>query len=139
MLLVPDPATALIDPFHEYPTLSLICDVRDPITGEWYSRDPRHVARKAEAPPGRDSGIADTAYFGPEAEFYIFDHVAYGQAGQPRLLRGRLARGLLERRAPASRRNGERPLANLAYTQPLAAGLLPGRRRSTRSPTCAAG
>jgi glutamine synthetase len=78
MLLVPDPASAVIDPFHEQPTLSLICDVRDPVTREWYARDPRHVARKAERHL-RDSGIADTAYFGPEAEFYIFDHVAYGQ------------------------------------------------------------
>jgi glutamine synthetase len=78
MLLVPDPATALIDPFHEFPTLSLVCDVRDPISGESYSRDPRHVARKAEAYLA-STGIADTAFFGPEAEFYIFDHVAYGQ------------------------------------------------------------
>jgi glutamine synthetase len=78
MLLVPDPASAVMDPFHEQPTLSLVCDVRDPISGEWYSRDPRHVARKAERHL-RDTGIADTAYFGPEAEFYIFDHVAYGQ------------------------------------------------------------
>jgi glutamine synthetase len=81
MLLVPDPSTAVIDPFHEQPTLSLICDVRDPLTGEWYSRDPRHVARKAESHL-RASGIADTAYFGPEAEFYIFDHVAYAQEPQ---------------------------------------------------------
>jgi glutamine synthetase len=81
MLLVPDPATALMDPFHEQPTLSLVCDVRDPVTGEWYARDPRHVARKAERHLVR-SGIGDTAFFGPEAEFYIFDHVAYGQDPQ---------------------------------------------------------
>ena len=78
MLLVPDPATATIDPFHEFPTLSMVCDVRDPITGGSYSRDPRNVARKAEAYL-RGTGVADTAYFGPEAEFYIFEHVAYGQ------------------------------------------------------------
>jgi glutamine synthetase len=78
MLLVPDPATALIDPFHEFPTLSMICDVRDPITGESYSRDPRNVAHKAQEHLA-GSGIADVAYFGPEAEFYIFEHVAYGQ------------------------------------------------------------
>jgi glutamine synthetase len=78
MLLVPDPATACIDPFHEFPTLSLVCDVRDPVTGGPYSRDPRHVARKAERHLA-GSGIADTAFFGPEAEFYIFEHVAYGQ------------------------------------------------------------
>jgi glutamine synthetase len=75
MLLVPDAATAYIDPFHEYPTLSLLCDVRDPMTGAAYSRDPRNVARKAEAHLA-GSGIADTAFFGPEAEFYIFEHVA---------------------------------------------------------------
>jgi glutamine synthetase len=78
MLLVPDPATAFIDPFHEFPTLSMICDVRDPISGESYSRDPRNVAHKAQEHLAA-SGIADVAYFGPEAEFYIFEHVAYGQ------------------------------------------------------------
>ena len=67
-----------MDPFHEYPTLSLVCDVRDPVTGEAYSRDPRNVARKAQAHLAA-TGIADTAFFGPEAEFYIFEHVAYGQ------------------------------------------------------------
>src|SRR5918912_120505 len=78
MLLVPDPATAFIDPFHEFPTLSLICDVRDPITGESYTRDPRNVAHKAQEHLA-GSGIADVAYFGPEADFYIFEHVAYEQ------------------------------------------------------------
>jgi glutamine synthetase len=78
MLLVPDAATAMLDPFHEFPTLSLVCDVRDPITGESYSRDPRNVAHKAQEHLA-GTGVADTAYFGPEAEFYIFEHVAYGQ------------------------------------------------------------
>ncbi|MCW3003830.1 MAG: glutamine synthetase, type [Conexibacter sp.] len=78
MLLVPDPATACIDPFHEFPTLSLVCDVRDPVSGGAYSRDPRNVARKAEQHLAA-SGVADTAFFGPESEFYIFEHVAYGQ------------------------------------------------------------
>ena len=77
MLLVPDPSTALIDPFHEFPTLSLVCDVRDPITGESYTRDPRYVARKAEAYL-KSTDVADTAFFGPEVEFYIFDYVVYG-------------------------------------------------------------
>jgi glutamine synthetase len=78
MLLVPDPTSAVIDPFHEQRTLSLLCDVVDPITREPYSRDPRFVARKAEAWL-RETGIADVAYFGPEAEFFIFDHVAFDQ------------------------------------------------------------
>jgi glutamine synthetase len=78
MLLMPDPATAMIDPFYQERTLSLICNILDPITREAYSRDPRYIAQKAERHL-RDSGIADTAFFGPEAEFYIFEHVAYDQ------------------------------------------------------------
>jgi len=78
MLLVPDPATAFVDPIYKVPTLSIICDVRDPVTGELYWRDPRHVAQKAEAYL-QESGIADTAYFGPEVEFFIFDSVRYDQ------------------------------------------------------------
>jgi glutamine synthetase len=81
MVLVPDPATALVDPFHEHKTLSLICNVIDPITRERYSRDPRHIAEKAERYV-RETGIADTAYMGPEAEFFIFDHVAFDQQAQ---------------------------------------------------------
>ena len=77
MLLLPDPNTAVMDPFTERPTLSLICDVKDPITGLAYSRDPRYTAKKAEAFL-QESGIADVAFFGPEAEFYIFDDVRYG-------------------------------------------------------------
>ncbi len=78
MLLVPDPATAVIDPFHEERTLSILCGVIDPITREPYSRDPRYVARKAEAHLAA-TGIADTCFMGPEAEFFIFDHVAFDQ------------------------------------------------------------
>src|SRR6266480_5089401 len=78
MLLLPDPATAKIDPFYSERTLSLICNVIDPITREAYSRDPRYVAQKAERHL-RESGIADAAYFGPEAEFYVFDHVSFDQ------------------------------------------------------------
>jgi len=79
MLLAPDPATAFVDPFTSVPTLSLICDVRDPVTGEDYTRDPRHVARKAEAQL-KSSGIAERAYFGPEAEFYILDSIRFDQS-----------------------------------------------------------
>jgi len=78
MLLLPDPATAARDPFYAEPTLSLICNVIDPITREAYSRDPRYIAQKAERHL-KESGIADIAYFGPEAEFYIFEHVAFDQ------------------------------------------------------------
>src|SRR5205085_6921093 len=78
MLLMPDPRTAKIDPFYSERTLSLICNVIDPITREAYSRDPRHVAQKAERHLA-SGGVADTAYFGPEAEFYVFDHVSFDQ------------------------------------------------------------
>jgi glutamine synthetase len=76
MLIIPDPSTAMMDPFCKYPTLSLIGDVFDPITREAYNRDPRNIARKAESYL-KSTGIADTCYFGPEAEFFIFDDVRY--------------------------------------------------------------
>ncbi len=78
MLVVPDPDTAFIDPLLKIPTLVLICDIRDPITGENYSRDPRYIAKKAEDYL-RSTGIADTAYFGPEAEFFLFSDVRFDQ------------------------------------------------------------
>lgn len=76
MLLIPDPQTAYIDPFMDITTLNLTCDIEDPITREIYNRDPRQVAKKAERYL-QATGIADTAYFGPEAEFYIFNDVRF--------------------------------------------------------------
>ncbi len=76
MLVIPDAATAVMDPFTAAPTLSLICNIVDPITKEKYTRDPRNIAQKAEAYL-KSTGIADTAYFGPEAEFFIFDDIRY--------------------------------------------------------------
>jgi glutamine synthetase len=78
MVLLPDPTSAVIDPFHEQKTMSIVCNVIDPITREPYSRDPRYVARKAEQHLV-STGIADTCFMGPEAEFYIFEHVAFDQ------------------------------------------------------------
>ena len=78
MLVLPDPSTALMDPFIKEPTLSFICNIYDPITKEPYSRDPRNIAKKAEAYL-KSSGIGDTAYFGPEPEFFIFDGIRYSQ------------------------------------------------------------
>ncbi|MDX6743230.1 type I glutamate--ammonia ligase [Actinocorallia sp. A-T 12471] len=79
MLLLPDPSTAVIDPFRQHKTLNITFFVHDPLTGEPYSRDPRNVAKKAQ-----DylvgTGIADTVYFGPEAEFYVFDDVRFRTA-----------------------------------------------------------
>jgi len=79
MLLFPDPSTAFLDPFTAIPTLSLICNVRDPITGQAYSRDPRYVAQKAELYL-KSSGAADISYWGPEIEFYILDNVRFDQS-----------------------------------------------------------
>src|SRR5215510_276574 len=78
MLLMPDPDTVVMDPFTQHKTLNINCFVRDPVTGEPYSRDPRYIAKKAEDYL-KGTGIADTAYFGPEAEFYIFDSAVYDQ------------------------------------------------------------
>src|SRR2546427_8093271 len=76
MLVVPDADTAVMDPFMKDPTLSLICNIVDPITKEQDSRDPPFIAQKAEKYL-KSTGIGDVAYFGPEAEFFIFDGVSY--------------------------------------------------------------
>jgi len=81
MLLIPDPTNARLDPFTEVPTLVMICNIRDPLTGKDYSRDPRYIAMKAEQYV-KTSGIGDTAYFGPEAEFFIFDGISFDQSYQ---------------------------------------------------------
>jgi glutamine synthetase len=76
MLIVPDATTAQMDPFMKDPTLVLICNIVDPITREPYGRDPRYIAKKAEAYL-KQTGVADVCYFGPEAEFFIFDDVRF--------------------------------------------------------------
>ena len=78
MLVVPDPTTAFLDPFTSATTLVLICNIKDPVTGQTYSRDSRHIAQKAETYV-KGTGRADSAYFGPEAEFFVFNDVRYGQ------------------------------------------------------------
>jgi glutamine synthetase len=78
MLLIPDGGTAFMDPFNEVPTIVMTCDVIDPITRQHYDRDPRWIAKKAELFL-QNSGIADTAFFGAEAEFFIFDNVRFDQ------------------------------------------------------------
>ncbi len=77
MVLMPDPATAVLDPFFDEPTMILRCDVLEPITGLGYGRDPRSLARRAEAYL-KSTGIGDVSYFGPEPEFFIFDDVRWG-------------------------------------------------------------
>jgi glutamine synthetase len=76
MLVVPDATTAKMDPFYEAPTLVLICNIVDPVTREAYTRDPRNITKKADAYL-KSSGIGDVAYFGPEAEFFIFDDIRF--------------------------------------------------------------
>src|SRR5205807_1099259 len=78
MLLIPDSTTAYMDPFSEIPTLVMTGDVIDPITRQHYDRDPRWIAKKAELFL-QNSGVADIAYFGAEAEFFIFDNVRFDQ------------------------------------------------------------
>ncbi|MDP8256786.1 MAG: type I glutamate--ammonia ligase [Candidatus Alcyoniella australis] len=78
MLVIPDPTTAVMDPFMAHPTLSLICSIVDPITKESYSRDPRNIASKA-VEYLKSTGLADTACFGPEAEFFILDEARFAQ------------------------------------------------------------
>jgi glutamine synthetase len=76
MMLMPDPATACIDPFFAQTTMSIVCDVLEPTTGEAYARDPRSIAKKAEAYL-KQTKIGDTVFVGPEAEFFVFDDVKY--------------------------------------------------------------
>jgi glutamine synthetase len=78
MLAIPDPDTAVLDPFYAKPTVSVIADIVDPVTKEDYTRDPRHVAKKG-VKYLKETGIADTCYIGPEPEFFIFDEVRYQQ------------------------------------------------------------
>jgi glutamine synthetase len=78
MAMVPDPKTAWIDPFMQEKTLSMICSIKEPRTGEWYSRDPRTIAQKA-LDFLKSTGLGDIAYFGPEAEFFVFDDVRFDQ------------------------------------------------------------
>jgi glutamine synthetase len=132
MLLVPDPRTAFVDPvmtapavpanvssIHEggAPTLSLLCDVRDPVTGEWFSRDPRHVARKAERHLS-DTGLADVSYWGPEAEFFVFDSVRFHVDERQSTYVIDSDEGIWN-----SGRDDDRP--NLAYRPPFKGGYFP--------------
>jgi glutamine synthetase len=79
MVLIPDPQSCFMDPFTSVSTLNIICNVKDPVIGKLYPRDPRYVAEKAEEYL-KKSGVADTAYFGPEAEFFILDSVRFDQS-----------------------------------------------------------
>ena len=79
MILIPDASTAFKDPFTAVPTLNIICNVKDPVTLQSYTRDPRHIAQKAENYL-KSTGIGDTAYFGPEPEFFVLDDIRFDQS-----------------------------------------------------------
>jgi glutamine synthetase len=115
MLLIPDPKTCFMDPFREVPTLCMIGDAIDPITKQPYPRDPRYVARKAEAYLGF-SGVADTAYFGSEAEFFIFDNVRFDQTPE---------QGFYFIDAEEGRWNSGRAEHNLGYRPRVKEGYFP--------------
>ena len=144
MILIPDPETAYIDPFMQHKTLVIHCFVADPVTGESYSRDPRYIASKAEAYMA-STGIADSAFFGPEPEFFIFDDVRFDYQPNFAMHIGRLGRGHLEHRQG----RGPEPRLQAAHEAGLlpraADGPLPGpalgdggqpRRRSASTSSC---
>ena len=131
MMLLPDPETARIDPFRAAKTLNLNFFVHDPFTREAYSRDPRNVARKAENYL-TSTGIADTAYFGAEAEFYIFDSVSFDSK-----INGTFYE-VDSSRAGGTPVNRSRPTAApTAATRSAHQAAFPGRRRTTTTSTCA--
>jgi glutamine synthetase len=117
MKLVPDVSTAFIDPFREAKTLAMNFSIRDPFTNEPYSRDPRNVAAKAEAYL-KASGIADTVYFGPEAEFYIFDDVRYDNQPQGSFFK-------IDSIEAAWNTGREEEGGNLGYKTPFKGGYFP--------------
>jgi glutamine synthetase len=117
MLLVPDPDTAVDDPFREIKTLILYCFVKDPVTGQPYAKDPRYVAEKAEEYL-RGTGIADTSFWGPEAEFYIFDSARFDQSANAAFYEVDSIEG-------AWRSGAEEPGGNLAYKPRYKEGYFP--------------
>ena len=122
MLVIPDPNTAVIDPFAKEPTVSVIGDIVDPITKENYSRDPRNIAQKADAYL-KQTGIADTCYIGPEPEFFIFDDVRFESKQNGAMFRSTRSKAAWN---SAGRRAEPGPQAALQGR------LLPGRRPMTR-------
>ena len=123
MILLADPSTAIIDPITQMKTLSLVCDIYDPISREPYSRDPRYIARKAVGHL-EESGIADTVYIGPEAEFFVFDQVMYSageysSAYQVDSIEGPLNNGIFGFGHSIPQKRGYFPVAPLDTLQDL--------------------
>ena len=130
MLLIPDSAHRVHRPVLHAPTLSLICSVADPVLGEPYARDPRFVAQKAEQHLVQ-TGIADVAYFGPEAEFFVFDHIAYEQVEHRAFYEVDSAEGFWNTGQPGQR--GARTWPTSCARRRATSR----SRRPTRWPTCA--
>ncbi len=129
MLLVPDCATAVLDPFAAQTSLILFCDVHEPLTGQPYGRDPRSIAKKAEQHLIA-TGIGDTAYFGPEAEFFVFDDVRYKSDDERRDVRDR------QRGRPLRHRRRNSPTA-IPATARRSRAAISRCRRSTAPAICA--
>ena len=126
MVLMPDCKTAVLDPFAAQTSLIIFCDTHEPLTGQPYGRDPRSLAKKAEAYLA-STGIGDKAYFGPEAEFFIFDDVRYKTGMNGAMLRDRQRRRPLCQRQEISRRQYRPSPADQGRLFPGAAGRRPGR------------
>ena len=102
MTLMPDPASAHLDPFFAQTTMAVFCDVLEPSTGEMYERDPRSIAKRAEAYM-KQTGVGDTVVFGPEAEFFIFDDVKFSVRSLQHRLQARRRGAALQHAAPTTR------------------------------------
>ena len=120
--MVPQPETALIDPFPSQPTLTMICNIQDPITHQDYTRDPRNIARKALSYM-RNTGLADQCLMAPELEFFVFDNVRFEQRGHEAFYHVDSVEGAWNR--------GRAAVPNLGYKPGLGAGLfsLPADRQ----------
>jgi glutamine synthetase len=114
LLVVPQPETALIDPFTSQPTLTMICNIHDPITRQDYTRDPRNLARKAQSYM-RNTGLADECLLAPELEFFVFDDVRFEQRGHEAFYRVDSAEGTWNRGRAEAPNLGYKPGSGLGY------------------------
>ena len=125
LLVVPQPETALIDPFTARPTLTMVCNIQDPITQQDYTRDPRNIARKAVSHM-RSTGLADTCRIAPELEFFVFDDVRYDQRGHEAFYHVDSVEGTWNRGRAEGPNLGYKPGSGLGYF-PVPADRQPGR------------
>ena len=114
LLVVPQPETALIDPFTAQPTLTMVCNIQDPITQQDYTRDPRNIARKAVSHM-RNTGLADTVRLAPELEFFVFDDVRFDQKGHEAYYHVDSAEGIWNRGRAENPNLGYKPGSGLGY------------------------